>query len=503
MSPPPARVVLAFLAPLPAGVLRALLGADPRVRVLGEAPDVDSLRALLRRGGADAVVVGAPAGALPPEVLRLLAEFPRLTVVALGAGEKSATVAALRLHLETLDDPGPGALVDAVRAAALARAWFPLGEGADMDRSPPGPDRAVHSAAGRAAGPFPSNALPAAAPASALPAPSAAPMPTAATVAFNQAVKRMLNSVATQLLPPPPGGGVPDPSASVVSVRERGVGVGNYVGHETRAGFVPDEVFGGRVEAGVRLELWAATAGGLGPLTLGVQERLRTRRDLLRQRGFLKLRLADTSLAEAPAGSDWRQTLLLEALFEYQYRDAREAESLIARIPVEMDDPPGAMVVTGRLARWDELGAPALSIRGPARVGALGLLLFVPAGSALAGSVTVRRTFDGAAGPTDAFTLAQDFADAAGGEAPASRDAELTYVDLAALVVDSQPVDAPLKMGDWDQDSAPDPYEAHVLALDPAVRLESSADRLEVAYQHPALEDPAVVYLRAMPGPEM
>jgi hypothetical protein len=325
-------------------------------------------------------------------------------------------------------------------------------------------------------------------------------MPTAATQAFNRAVKRMLKVLGKQVLPAP-SPPAPDPSVSVVSVRERGVGVGNYVGHETHAGFVPDEVFGGRVEATLRIELWAAGAAGLGPLTLGVQERLRTRRDVLREKGFIKLRLADTSLPEAAGGgTDWRQSLVCEALFEYAYRDARDADSLIARIPVNIDDPPEVMGVTGALARWDELGAPALVVRGPRRVGALGTLLFVP-GAAPVGTVAVLRTFDGATGVPDLFADPQLFADATGGPVPATRHARLTFTTPAALVAASVPAADPLRMGDWDQDAQPDLYEAHTLALDPALRLDSSADRLEVEYQHPALEQTAVVYLRALSGP--
>ncbi|HET6233023.1 MAG TPA: hypothetical protein VFE05_23300 [Longimicrobiaceae bacterium] len=514
---PPARFILAVLPPLPAGLLRALAAADPRVELVGGAADLDDARALLRAERPDAVLLGARDDALPPGVPALLEEFPRLTVVVFGPGGRRAAIAALRLHVERLDDPAPGELLDAVRAAAVARAWFPLAEedaspsgpggqaeggGGGLDPSPSGPDRAVHSAAAGAGGTSPPGTQPAPG-ATAIrvllsPALLAAPMPpTAATLAFDQAVHDMLRELKEKVLQDPPP--TPQSSVAAVSARERSVGVGNRKGVDVRDGFVPGEVFGGRVEALVRFELWTNAPAGLAPLTTGVQERLRTRRDELRQLGFLRLSLADTTPAE-PVGADWRQSVLAEVLYEYEYRDADDSESLIVAIPVDVEEPPDAMRITGRLARWDQLRAPPLAVRGPAAVQGIGVLAFVPA-AAPAGGVTVTRTFDGAAGAPGPFTDPAAFRASVTGPVPATRHARLAFATLQDFLDAADPAGAALVMGDWDEDSSPDSYDARLLDMGPGIRLASAADRLEVAFAAAALDQTAVLYLRPLPDP--
>jgi len=311
----------------------------------------------------------------------------------------------------------------------------------------------------------------------------------------------MLRVLRRRVLPPstPPR---PDPILTVVSVRERTLGFGGHKGVESRAGFVPAALFGGRVEAVVRIEMWDTAPAALIPLATGVQERLRTRRDALSRAGFLRLRLADTTAVEPVGdGTHWRQSIVCDVLFEYEYRDDRDAASLVVRIPVAMEGPhPESLTVTGSLARWDDKGAPPLVVRGPARVGALGTLAYVP-GAAPGGSVTLLRTFDGATGPPDAFTDVQDFVDATGGDAPGTRHALLTLSGLQALFGLSADAGTPLRMGDREEDGDPDEYDPRVLALAPALRLGGPADRLEVAHGGAALDEPAVVYLRALPGP--
>jgi len=135
------------------------------------------------------------------------------------------------------------------------------------------------------------------------------------------------------------------------------------------------------------------------------------------------------------------------------------------------------MRITGRLARWDELRAPPLVVRGPAAVRGIGILAFVP-GAAPAGGVTVTRTFDGAAGPPAPFATLAAFRAAVSGPAPATRHARLSFASLQDFLDAADAAGAALIMGDWDEDATPDAYDARTLDLDAGVRLACAADRL-------------------------
>jgi hypothetical protein len=260
-------------------------------------------------------------------------------------------------------------------------------------------------------------------------------------------------------------------------------------------------VFGGRVEAVVRFEVWNDAQADLLAATAALQGLLRTDRDLLRAQGFLRIHVADTSPADpVNGGSLWRQTVLCEVLYEYEYRDPDAADSLIARVPVGIEGPHAeAMLVTGGMARWDDGEAPPLVVRGPGRVAALTALAFVP-GAPPSGSVVLVRTFDGAPGPPASFATLGGFLAAVGGPVPETRHASVAFASLQALLDAGAPAGDPVRMGDWDEDDAADEYAGHALALDPPVRLAGAADRLELRHEHAALDAPAVVYLRAVPG---
>jgi hypothetical protein len=112
----------------------------------------------------------------------------------------------------------------------------------------------------------------------------------------------------------------------------------------------------------------------------------------------------------------------------------------------------------------------------------------------------VRRTFDGAAGPADVFASLDAFLDAVSGPAPASRHALVMFTTLVDFLAELGPGGTPVALGDWDEDGTTDLYVPRSRAVLPPVRLDTAADRIEIAYGGPALDQPGVVYLRATRG---
>lgn len=187
---------------------------------------------------------------------------------------------------------------------------------------------------------------------------------------------------------PPPGPGDPPPprpSVSVVSVSERSVGFSNHRGTETRGAFPVAALKGVRLDALVRFQLWAADPGSVDALVSELQARLQGAGHDLRVAGFLKVGGEQTSLAEEAASLNaWRKTFDYRVLYEFHYRAEDEADSLIARIPVDINGEFNeSMLVTDEMVRWDEHGAPDLRIvgrRAPPSVRAVSILAFIPAG---------------------------------------------------------------------------------------------------------------------------
>jgi hypothetical protein len=55
-------------------------------------------------------------------------------------------------------------------------------------------------------------------------------------------------------------------------------------------------------------------------------------------------------------------------------------------------------------------------------------------------------------------------------------------------------------IGDWDQDGVADLYAPRSRAVEPPLQLATAADRFEIVYGGAALDQPAIVYLRATRG---
>ena len=203
-----------------------------------------------------------------------------------------------------------------------------------------------------------------------------------------QVLTAMLDALDDFLTPPvlPPGGGLPPPGLSVVSVSERTVGLGNRRGTDLVGPFAVLSLKGVRLEAVVRFQYWANDPAGADALVTGLHGRLAAGASVLRTAGFLQVAAAGAALA-APADTFWRATADYRVLYEFHYQDADGAESLLSRIPIDIENEVAPHVITtvsDDMVRWDNEGAPDLVVRRKRarffRLDALSLLAFLPAG---------------------------------------------------------------------------------------------------------------------------
>ena len=310
--------------------------------------------------------------------------------------------------------------------------------------------------------------------------------------------------VLDNYLPPNPvvNPPLPDPNLSLVSVTERSVGLGSRVGTDTRGPFTVSAIKGTRVEAVVRYQLWSDDPANVNVTVQDLVSRLLADREVLRAAGFLRLALKNTGASEivAAVNNHWRESVDFELLYEFPYVDADDAQSLIAKIPITINDNLAtAMTVSDEMARWDNLTAPPLSLRGPLTIGQLAAIAFVPAATPT-GKVTITRTFDGAAGPIPIHPDLATFLAAITDAAHPAAEGQVVFASFSDFLKAFKPAGTPIALGDWNQDLVADDYEPLALLIAPSIKLPRVTDRLEISYETPAFDQVAVVYLRATRG---
>jgi len=255
---------------------------------------------------------------------------------------------------------------------------------------------------------------------------------------LSRTLDAMLNVLDDYIAPPflaPPPGSLPSHNVLLDSVVERTVGLGDRLGTDLRGPFSVAALKGLRVEAVVRYELWGETPADVGPPINDLIQNLLGDRDRLRAAGFLRIALKSTSPSENVFAEDaYRQNVQFEVLFEFPYVDADGAESLIARIPIDMiGEFNETTTVVDEMARWDNESTPTLAVRGPLSIGAFTALAFIP-GPDPTGEVTLTRTFDGATGAPGTHSTLPSFVTAVAGNNPAERHAEVTFASLADFI---------------------------------------------------------------------
>ena len=326
-------------------------------------------------------------------------------------------------------------------------------------------------------------------------------MPPPAAIELDAAVDAMLVRLARYL--PAPTAGLPDPSIALTTLKERSVGLGGYRGIERRGVLGLVELRGVRVDATVRFELWATSFGDAATATADLATRLLADRPALFGDGVLALALENTAPPVEAQALQWLSSSEYRTLYEHRVVGTSGAESLIARIDADFTredggtgTAPETVTITDELVRWDDQAAPALVVRGPAGVEVLAAVSFVE-GAQPSGPVTLRRTFDGATGAPVAFAALPAFLDAVAADGSPQRHAEVRFASPAAFLAELSPGGDPFELGDRAGDGTQDVYEPRVARLGPPIRLPSGGDRLEIFYEHAALDQPAVIYLRA------
>jgi hypothetical protein len=358
----------------------------------------------------------------------------------------------------------------------------------------------------------------------------------------------VLDDFVPPLPQPPPPSPLPPSNVVLASVIERTVGLGSRVGTDVRGPFMVAALKGIRVEAVARYEVWTATPAEVGQAIEDLIKNLLGAREQLRTKGFLRVALKSVGTSENVFAEDaWRQNVDFDVLFEFPYLDADDADSIIARIPINMiGEFNESTLVVDQMARWDNESAPALQLRGPFSIGGLSALAF--AGTQATGTVRVTRTFDGANGAPTSHPTLNAFVAAVGGETPAERHAEVTFASLSEFLsalasfkvtdealagmaadgVDPTVVDAlkaikdkevggedefvalleatigvpdttnfkaeilknaatskPVTMGDWDKNNIPDEYQSQQFRVEPSIQLVGVSDRFEITYVDP------------------
>jgi DNA-binding NarL/FixJ family response regulator len=110
---PAARVFLAELPPLLAGIVRSTLAATPGLEVVGEG-GADAAAA----AGSDVVLAEAPGAGLTDSLHRLLYRHSRMKVLTISPDGRRAALWRLVPDRRALAEVSPGSLVEALRAAA-------------------------------------------------------------------------------------------------------------------------------------------------------------------------------------------------------------------------------------------------------------------------------------------------------------------------------------------------------------------------------------------------
>ena len=212
---------------------------------------------------------------------------------------------------------------------------------------------------------------------------------------------------------------LPEPVVSIVTLKERPLAIGNSLGYESRGSFPIIELKGVRLEAKVSFQLWGGDLKEVDTEFEALHERLLAARDDLRAEGFLTLSAGGASSSEQiDSLHAWRKTADFNLLYEFHYEDKDGTQSIITRIPIEIDGE--YAVVSDDIVRWDNQGAPVLeasglTIRG-AHIGALFILSFLPPGwdggevsiSSFISGINRERKFNNVRMFRDAFDFEMD-----------------------------------------------------------------------------------------------
>ncbi len=269
---------------------------------------------------------------------------------------------------------------------------------------------------------------------------------------------------------------LPGSTVSLISVIERPVGLGGLRGIEPYSTFPAVALKGGRFDTVIRFQMWGNDPVAVENAANALYGRLHVARETLRGRGFLKIVAEGAQQAEHVAALGfWRNAADYRVLYEYHFQES-EAESLIAQIPVTIDDLllHDSLLITDDMVRWDSVAAPTLTVRlgnrRPLPLRELVILSFLPAGWDGQG-VTIAATVNGTT-VTQAFPSVRAFLESFAAESGTIQFGPHAYQGGRRKFPNA---------------SFPD-----------SIVLQGGDDTLRIVYAADAFDSDAVVYLRAL-----
>ena len=117
------RVILATMPPLLGDIVRESLSRDAEIEILAEVQSRSDIRAAVERTAAEVVVLGVAADewtGLSGTLRDLLAQYPRLTIVALASDGRGAYVYQLQPRGVAIRDISPRSLAQTIRSVSPA-----------------------------------------------------------------------------------------------------------------------------------------------------------------------------------------------------------------------------------------------------------------------------------------------------------------------------------------------------------------------------------------------
>lgn len=324
---------------------------------------------------------------------------------------------------------------------------------------------------------------------------------------ISQVIPEMLDLLREVLLaePNPIDPSLLNLNVSASSINEKPLAIGNDRGLELRGPLGPVALKGGRLDIIVRFQVMNSDLNQVEAAVQTIQNKILSDKKNLQSKGFLKIKVKETSLAEflsQPAA--WRKTTDFQVLYEYHYQDTDGAESIIARIPIHSDPEVKdsanreTTVVTDQIIRWDDESANPLDFSAASstvKVMGLAILAYLPAAWNGSQVTLARLDLNSANVPTSFLTLA-DFLDAVTAEENPERHALVTFATIVDFIAEFVAIGDLINLGEWDITNAPNPYQARTLTFDPPILLSGENELFQLKYEDPVLDSKAVVYLR-------
>jgi hypothetical protein len=341
----------------------------------------------------------------------------------------------------------------------------------------------------------------------------------AITASPQEAITNMLSRLREFLPGHDDSDPLPSPDVSVAAVSELPLAIGNLRGMDRRGTFTVAALKGGRLDTTVHFQLWAHDPGAVNSAMDTLHSALLAAKDELWLEGFLRISVERSSPAEHfPSLNGWRKSADYRILYEFHNVDNEGAESIIARIPIDIntDTSTDFTLVTDEMMRWDNESTGILVVRGRHTVGLLSALASLP-GPAPENEIILARTTANFPGELTEFDELADFLTAVTDPVAPDRHARVVFQGLDEFLAEFTAVGNPIVLGailppppgetepdvrgDWNEDGVPDMYQAGVVKFDPPIHLPDPADQLQLICQDgPFAEKSAVVYFQARSG---